>query len=88
MLEIHRVSREAIPKAPADASEVLRVAGEYARRGQLGLLRHNLAAARLSRPRCGEKLDCAGDAQIGRQSRKCRLAEGRAWRRSDRPASR
>jgi len=45
MLEIHRVSREAIPKAPADAPEVLRIAGEYARRGHLALSRHNLAAA-------------------------------------------
>ena len=45
MLEIHRVSREATPKAPADASEVLRIAGEYAGRGQLALSRHNLAAA-------------------------------------------
>jgi hypothetical protein len=44
-LEFHRVSREALPKAPADASEVLRIAGEYARRGQLALSRHNLAAA-------------------------------------------
>jgi hypothetical protein len=45
MLETHGVSREAIPKAPADASGVLRIAGEYARRGQLALSRHNLAAA-------------------------------------------
>lgn len=45
MLEVHRVSREAIPKAPADASEALRIAGEYARRGQSALSRHNLAAA-------------------------------------------
>jgi hypothetical protein len=45
MLEIHRVSPDAIPKAPAHVSEVLRIAGEYARRGQLALLRYNLAAA-------------------------------------------
>src|SRR5438045_2001247 len=44
-LEFYRVSREALPKAPADASEVLRIAGEYACRGQCALLRHNLSAA-------------------------------------------
>src|SRR5947209_7097325 len=35
MLETQGVSREAIPNASADASSVLRIAGEYARRGQL-----------------------------------------------------
>src|SRR5947207_10766633 len=45
MLEAQGVSREVIPKVPADASGVLRIAGEYARRGQLALSRHNLAVA-------------------------------------------
>jgi hypothetical protein len=45
MLESHRVSDETIPKAPPDASGVLRIAGEYARRGLVALSRHNLAAA-------------------------------------------
>src|SRR5205814_6566923 len=44
ILETHGVSHEAIPKAPADASSVLRIVGEYARRGQLALSRHNLAS--------------------------------------------
>jgi hypothetical protein len=45
MLETHGVSREAIPKAPADTTGLLRIAGEYARRGQLALSRHNLSTA-------------------------------------------
>ena len=45
MLELHAISREAITKTPRDALDVLRIAGEYARRGQLALSRHNLAAA-------------------------------------------
>src|SRR5438477_8697820 len=45
MLEAHGLAREAIPKAPANADEFLKIVGEYARRGQLALSRHNLVAA-------------------------------------------
>src|SRR5438067_2857806 len=45
MLEAHGLAREAIPKAPANADEFLKIVGEYARRGQLALSRHNLIAA-------------------------------------------
>ena len=45
MLEAHGLAREATPKALANAHEIPKIAGEYARRGQLALSRHNLAAA-------------------------------------------
>ena len=40
-----RVPREAIPKLPAGATDVLRVLAEYARRGEEALSRHGLTAA-------------------------------------------
>ena len=44
-LAIYPVSAETIPKAPAGASELLRVLAEYARRGQEALSRHGVTAA-------------------------------------------
>ncbi len=40
-----RVPREAIPKLPAGAPDILRVLAEYARRGEESLSRHGLTAA-------------------------------------------